>query len=175
MHACTHTQQLHVHTNTFKATKDIAVGQEILVRYGGVGWFESKNIQYTDVDYASTMWRAELHPLPCPQSVVYKTGEDGGGSFAVLEAVSPGAVLEISLCVEVSAVVVDQFPYLSDFVLIGETENDHTGCQQTSASSRAHTACVSADFLAGEGNIEERAERVLYFISPLTLFQCPNP
>ena len=56
--------------NTFKATKDIAAGQEIFVRYGSAKWFENKNIPYVDVDYASTMWRPDLHPLPCRQNVL---------------------------------------------------------------------------------------------------------
>ena len=120
------------------------------------------------------MWRAELHPLPCPQSVVYKTGEDGRHtSFAVTKAIPSGAVLEVSLCVEVSVIVVDQFPYLWDFVLTGETENDHTACQQTSAPCALTPPVCVAD--QGEGKIGERAERVLHFIHPLTLFQCPNP
>ena len=38
---------------------------------------------------------------------------------------------------------------------------------------RTHSTCVVAD--EGEANIGELAEQVLYFISPLTLFQCPNP
>ena len=137
------TQQIHEHIKKFKATKDIAAGQEILVRYAGAKWFENKNIEYTDVDYASTMWRPDLQPLPYRQRVRQTTGADGRDGFAVLANTIPsGTVLEISLCVEVSVTVVDQFPYLWDFVLIGETENDHTGCQQTSASSRAHTECV---------------------------------
>ena len=128
--------------NTFKATKDIAAGQEIFIRYGSAKWFEVKNIPYTDVDYENTMWRPDLQPLPCRQRVAPTTEADGRHSFTVVEAITSGTVLEISLCVEVSVVVVDQFPYLWDFVLTGETENDHTSCQQTSASSRAHTACV---------------------------------
>ena len=119
------------------------------------------------------MWRPDLHPLPCRQSVAQTTGADGRHSFAVREAVPSGTVLEISLCLEVPVVFVDQFPFLWDFVLTGETENEHTWCQQTLASSRAHTGCVFAD--QGEVNIGERTDRVLYFISPLTLFQCPNP
>ena len=130
-----HTQQIHVHINTFKATKDIAAGQEIFNRYGDAEWFESKNLQYVDVDYASTMWRPDLHPLPCPrQSVAHKFGADGRHSFTVTEAVPSGTLLDISLCVEVSVVVVDQFPYVWDFVLTGETENEYTGCQPTSLS-----------------------------------------
>ena len=122
-----HAQQRHEHINTFKATKDIAAGQEILVRYGSAKWFEGRNISYVDVDYASTMWRPDLHPLPCRQSVAQTTGADGRHSFAVREAVPSGTVLEVSLCVEVSVIVVDQFPFLWDFVLTGEVENEYTG------------------------------------------------
>ena len=123
MNACTHTQQLHVHINTFKATKDIAAGQEIFIQYGNAQWFESKNIPYVDIDYVSTMWRPDLHPLPCRQNLAQTTGADGRHSFSVREAVSSGTVLEISLCVEVSVTAVDQFPCLWDFVLTGETKN----------------------------------------------------
>ena len=123
-HVCTHTQQICIHINTFKATKDIPAGQEIFVSYGDARWFRSKNIPYADIDYASTMWRPDLHPLPCGVSVGHETGADGQHSFTVVEAMRAGTVLEISLCVEVSVTVVDQFPYLWDFVLIGETENE---------------------------------------------------
>ena len=151
MHTYTHTQQRHEHINTFKATKDIAAGQEILIRYGSAKWFKFWfGIPYADVDYASTMWRPDLHPLPCRQNYAQTTGADGRHSFAVLGAVQADTVLEISLCLEVSVAVVDQFPYLSDFVLTGETENECHGCQQTS-SSCAHTACDFAD--KGEGYI----------------------
>ena len=78
------------------------------------------------------------------------------------DTIPSGAVLDTSLCVEVSLYVVDQFPYLWDFVLTGEMENGYTGCQLTSASSRAHTACAFADQV--EADIGERAERVLCFI-----------
>ena len=149
-----------MHINTFKATKDIAAGQEIFIRYSSALWFESKNVSYTEVDYASTMWRPDLHPQPCRQSVRHTTGADGRHSFAVVGDIKPGTVLEISLCVEMSVIVVDQFPFLWDFVLTGETENEHTRCQQTSASSRAHRLCFADQ---GEGNIGERAERVLCF------------
>ena len=155
-------KQIHVHINSFKATKDIAAGQEILVQYGSVNWFLLKNIPYADVDYASTMWRPDLHPLPCRQRVAPIAGADGRHCYAVaVDTIPSGTVVEISLCLAVSAIVIDQFPYLWDFVLIGETENEYTGRQQTSASPRAHTACVFVD--QDEGNIGERAERVLYF------------
>ena len=118
----------------------MAAGQEILVRYGDAKWFEVRNVPYADVDYASTMWRPDLHPLPCRQNVAQTTGSDCRHSYAVVEAVPPGTVLEISLCLEMSVVVVDQFPFLWDFVLTGETENYHTGWQQTYAFSR--TVCL---------------------------------
>ena len=140
MHVHMH-KQIHAHINTSKATKDIAAGQEIFVRYGSAKWFGGKNIPYLDVDYASTMWRPDLHPLSCRQDIL-KDKADGRHSFTVVGAIPSGTVVEISLCVEVSVIVVDQFPYLWDFVLTGETESEYTGCQQTSASSCAHTACV---------------------------------
>ena len=173
IYTCRHTQQICVHITTFKATKDIAAGQEIFIWYGNAQWFERKNILRADVDYASTMWRPGLHPLQCRQSVAQATGADGRHSFFVRKAIPSGTVLEVSVCLEVSVVAIDQFPFLWDFVLTGETENKYIGCQQTSASSRAHAAYVFAD--QGEGNIGERAERVLHFIYPLTLFQWPNP
>ena len=101
-------------------------GQEIFIRYGSASWFQLKNIPYVGVDYASTMWRPDLHPLPCRQNVSHITGADGRRSFAVREAIPSGTVLEISLCLEVSVIAVDQFPFLWDFVLTGETENEHT-------------------------------------------------
>ena len=116
------TQQTREHIHTFKATKDIAAGQEILVRYGGAGWFEVKNIPYADVDYASTIWRPDLHPLPCRQNVRQTTGPDGQDSFAVMaDTIPSGTAMDISLCVEVSLNVVDQFPFLWDFVLMDAT------------------------------------------------------
>ena len=117
----THTQQRHEHINTFKATKDIAAGQEILVRYGSANWFEGRNISYVDVDYASTIWRPDLHPLPCRQSVRKITAADGRHNFAVLAKLPAGTVLDVSLCLEVSVVVVDQFPFIWDSVLMGAT------------------------------------------------------
>ena len=69
------------------------------------------------MDYASTIWRPDLHPLPCRQSVAQITRADGRHSFFVREAVPAGTVLEVSLCLEVSVVAVDQFPFLWDFVL----------------------------------------------------------
>ena len=116
---CTH--------NIFKAQEDIAAGQEIFYRYGGPGWFMNKNIPYADVDYASTRWRPDLHPLPCRKNVIQTTGANGRRRYAVGEPVPSGAVLEISLCLEVPVVVVDQFPFLWDFVLTGKAGNVHAG------------------------------------------------
>ena len=118
--------QIRVHINTFKATKDIEAGQEIFVRYGNAEWFEERNVSYADVDYASTMWRPDLQPLPCRENVRQTTGADGRHSFAVRGTIPSGTVLEISLCVEVSVIAVDQLPFLRDFVFTGETENEYT-------------------------------------------------
>ena len=107
-----------------KATKDIAAGQEILVQYGDTKWFEAKNMPHVDIDYASTMWRPDLRPLPCRRKVARTTGANGQDNFAVVEAIPSGTVLEISLCVQVSLSVIDQFPFLWDFVLIGKSRNE---------------------------------------------------
>ena len=116
-----HTYTTDMHTHKHKATKDIAAGQEIFVRYGDARWFEIKNIPYADVDYASTMWRPDLHPLPCRQSFNKITGADGQHRFSFPAKVPLGAVMDVSLCVEVSLNVVDQFPFLWDFVIMGAT------------------------------------------------------
>ena len=164
------TQQRHEHINTFKATKDIAAGQEIFIRYGSAEWFISKNLSYTDVDYASTMWRPDLHPLPCRQSFRHSIGEDGQHSFSVLKAIRTGTVLEISLCVEMSVIVVDQFPFLWKFVLTGETESN----ENTDVPPHAHTPSVVLQMKAKEIS-ENMLNGLFTFISPLTLFQSPNP
>ena len=137
------TQQTHF-ISTIKATKDIAAGQEIFIRYGSMKWFEHRNIPRADTDYASTMWRPDLHPLPCRQSIAQTTGADGRHSFAVREAVPSGTVLEISLCLEVSANVVDQFPFLRDFVLTGESEHERVNSLPTDFCllARTHRLCV---------------------------------
>ena len=95
----------------------MAAGQEILVQYGDAIWFACRNIPYVDVDYASTMWRPDLHPLPCRENVRHTTGADGRDSFSVVTKLPAGTFLDISLCVKVSVIVVDQFPFLWDFVL----------------------------------------------------------
>ena len=93
-----------------------------MVRYGSGKWFSEKNVPYADVDYASTMWRPDLHPLPCRENVRQTSGADGRHNFAVLvDTIPSGTVVEISLCVEVSVIVVDQFPVLWDFVLMDST------------------------------------------------------
>ena len=112
---------MHTH-NICKATKDIAAGQELFYGYGGPRWFEEKKLPYTNFDYANTRWRPDLQPLPCRKNVIQTIGADGRRSYVVLEAVPSGAILEISLCLEVPIIVVDQFPFLWDFVLTdGET------------------------------------------------------
>ena len=163
----TYTTETRTHNHFYKATKDIAAGQEIFIKYGSAQWFEFKNLSYTDVDYASTMWRPDLHPLPCRQNFTQTIGADGRHSFAVREAVPSGTVLEVSLCLEVSVITIDQFSFLRDFVLIGESENKYTGCQQTSASALTPPVCF-AD--RGKANIGELAEQVLYLNTLLTLF-----
>ena len=78
-----------------------------------------------------------------------------------------------NLGLEVAVRVVDQFPFLWDFVIIGETKMSIlTANTFLPPRARTHMVCGFADL--GEGNIGESAERVLYFIHPLTLFQCPN-
>ena len=135
MHAYNHTRDTNTLKN-FKATKDIAAGQEILVRYAGAEWFESKSIPYTEVDYARTMWRPDLHPLPCRENVRHITGADGRQIFAFMaDTITSGTVLEVSLCVEVSVIVVDQFPFLWDFVLIDSTTQTVCVCEDSDVTS----------------------------------------
>ena len=68
------------------------------------------------------MWRPDLHPLPCRENVRHITGADGRQIFAFMaDTITSGTVLEVSLCIEVSVIVVDQFPFLWDFVLIDST------------------------------------------------------
>ena len=119
-----HDRHTHTHTHThiiFKATKDIAAGQEIFIRYGNAQWFERKNIPYADVKYESTMWRPDLQPLPLRQPVSQATGADGRHSFFVRKAVPSGTVLEVSLCLAVSTAAVDRLSYVRELVLNGET------------------------------------------------------
>ena len=92
-----------------------------MVRYGDAHWFKSKGIPYSDVDYANTMWRPDLLPLPCRQNVHLTTGADGRHSFSVMGNFPAGTVMDISLCVKVSLIVIDQFPILWDFVLFSST------------------------------------------------------
>ena len=87
------------------------------------------------------MWRPDLEPLPCRQSITQTIGADGRHNFAVRGAVPSGTILEVSLCVEVSVFVVDQFPFLWDFVLTGGTENAYTSCNRL-LPPRAHTPHV---------------------------------
>ena len=55
-----------------------------------------------------------------------------------------GVILDVSICVKVSVVVVDQFPFLWDFVLTGETENnEYTGVPTDFCLlTRAHRLCL---------------------------------
>ena len=121
IHTCTTDACIHITLS--KATQDIAAGQELFYRYGGPQWFEDKKVPHTEVDYANTRWRPDLQPLLCRKNVIQTTGADGRHMYIVREAVPPGAILEVSLCLEVPVIVVDQFPYLWDFVLTRETEN----------------------------------------------------
>ena len=148
-----------------KATEHIAAGHEIFVSYGGPDWFEDKNLPYIDVDYARTQWRPELHPLPCRQDVVQRTGADGTRSYVVLAAVSSGTGLDISPCLEVPANVVDDSPYLRDSTLNGHVAN---------MSQPAHTPTIS--LLSADPRDErttgERPESVLHHTALLTHFPC---
>ena len=107
--------------------------QELFVRYGNAQWFEDKNLSYTDVDYASTRWRPDLYPLPCRQNVQMTTGEDGRHSFTVVNPLPAEAILDISPCVKVSAIAVDQFPFLLDFVLLGTKSKTVCACEDADA------------------------------------------
>ena len=142
VHTCMNTQQRHEHINTFKAIKDIAAGQEILIRYGSAKWFEGKSIPYADVDYASTMWRPDLQPLPCRENIHATTGADGRHSFYVPAKLPSGTVMDVSLCVDVSVNVVDQIPFLWDFVIMDITEQTvcvrGRGCRSLLATQYTH-------------------------------------
>ena len=125
------------YADTFAAAKNIAAGQEILYRYGSVEWFEQQDIHYVEVDIRSTMWRPKLTALPCRQNVRHAIGADGRPSFAVVANSTPaGTVVDISLCVDISLVVVDQFPHLWDFVLV-----DRITQPKVSASEDASMCC----------------------------------
>ena len=120
------------------------------------------------------MWRPDLHPLPCRQNVNHITGADGRRSFAVREAIPSGTVLEISLCLEVPAIIVDQLPFLRDFVLTGKTENQYILVDDTLLSPLAH---IPLFFLQIKWKaISENMLNWLNVAFPqLTLFLCPNP
>ena len=111
-------------------------------------WFKSKNIPYSDVDYASTMWRPDLHPLPCRENVNLTTGADGRPIFSVPAMLPSGTVMDISLCVKVSLIVVDQF-LLWDFVLIDATaqtvcaRDDAEVCWQPSIPIRRNISVLN--------------------------------
>ena len=88
------------------------------------------------------MWRPDLQPLPRRKNVLQITGADGLRSYAVLDAIPSGTVLEISLCLEVPVSVVDQFPILSDIALTGETGNVHADWLPVDRCLLAHTPPV---------------------------------
>ena len=91
-----------------------------MVRYGSAEWFDVKDLSYADVDYTTTMWRPDLHPLPCRKNLKLTTGADGRPSFSVPAMLPSDTVMDVSLCVKVSIIVVDQF-LLWDFVLMDST------------------------------------------------------
>ena len=94
------------------------------------------------------MWRPDLHPLPCRQSIRQTTRADGRHGFVVLaDTIPSGTVLEISLCVEVSLNVVDQFPVLWDFVIMDATTQ--TVCLREDAESILIHTNISVSNLAG--------------------------
>ena len=66
------------------------------------------------------MWRPDLDPLPCRENVNLTTGEDGRPIFFVPAMLPADTVMDISPCVKVSIIVVDQF-LLWDFVLMDAT------------------------------------------------------
>ena len=163
MHACK-TPPRQEHTNTFKVTKDIPAGQEIFVKYGTAAWFENKNLPYFDVDYARTMWRPDLHPLPCRESVRHTPpGVDGRHSFAAMaDTIPSGTVVDISLCLEVSLFVVDQFPFLWDFVLVA-------------AASQTVCVCAYARMQKCVGNQYTHTNKCLRVKSRRHVFLCHTP
>ena len=68
------------------------------------------------------MWWPEIKPLPCHKNVVQIIEADAGRRrYVVNESVPSCADLEVSLCLVVPVIVVDQFPFLWNFVLTGET------------------------------------------------------
>ena len=150
-----------------KAATHIEAGQELFVSSLG-------DSPYTAVDYASTMWRPDLQPLPCCQDIEQTTDANGLRSYTALSAIPSDTVLDVSLCLDVPANFVDQFPALRNSTLPGQTQHVHAAHQQASATLRAHIAFVFAD-PRNEKEIGDPANAVLDFISALTLFQCPNP
>ena len=179
-HACIHAYvHAHMNTCTFKATKDIAAGQEIFVYYGNASWFKDKHISPIDVDYASTRWRPDLQPLPCDQSVLQQIDPDGRRSYTVLTALQSGTVVGISVCIEVPVTVLDQFPVLRDFVLTGQTGNLHTGVANNAALPHTNTPPVllqtPADNLNGYGTVFHLSAHALPILKPITIQKRSTP
>ena len=171
VHTCLHaytgthdTHSTHTHTHIFKATKDIDAGQELFVSYGGEKWFQSKGVTYTAFDYASTMWRPDLQPLPCCQNIEQTTDDNGLRSYTALSAIPSGTVLDVSLCIDVPANFVDQFPALRNSTLPGQIQHVHAVHQQASASLRANIACV---FQTPETKRKSEILLTRFCISPL--------
>ena len=136
-----HKAHICTHTHIFKATKDIEAGQELFVFYGGKKWFDSKGVSYATVDYANTMWRPDLQPLPCWRNVEQATDANGLRSYTALSAIPSGTVLDISLCLAVPANFVGQFLVLRNSTLPGQTANVHAAYQQASDTLRTHCLC----------------------------------
>ena len=118
-----------MHLQIFKASKDIDAGQELFVSYGSKKWFVYKGLPYTAVDYASAMWRPDLQPLPCCQDIEQTTDDNGLRSYTVLSAIPADTVLDVSLCLDVPANFVDQFPALRNSTLPGQIQHMHAAHQ----------------------------------------------
>ena len=134
MHTYTHTYiHTHIHTyahkHAFKALTDIEAGQELFVSYGGEKWFKNKGLPLTVVDYGSTMWRPELKPLPCCLDIQQATEDNGTRTYTSLAAIPANTVVDVSLCLDVPASFIKDFPSLRDSVLPGQTEHVHVAHQ----------------------------------------------
>ena len=85
-----------------------------------------------------------------------------------------GTVIDVSLCVEISVMVVDQFPYLWDHVLTGETgKKSMLVRQQRLLPPHAHTPSVVLQMEVKEAS--DMQNRFCIFIFPPSFFQSPNP
>ena len=97
------------------------------------------------------MWRPDLEPLPCRESLNLTTGADGRPIFSAPDKLPSGTVMDVSLCVKVSIIIVDQF-VLWDYVLIDEAtrtvcvREDAEVCCQVSILIRTN---ISVSYPAG--------------------------